>query len=43
MKEQDKVMARDLSETDISDMPDGKYKSKIIKILLTGCEKRRHL
>ena len=32
-------MARDLSETNISNMPDGELKAKIIRIL-TGCGKR---
>ena len=39
MKEQDKVQARDLSETDITSMPDGECKAIIIK-LLTRLEKR---
>ena len=39
MKEQDKATAKDLSETDISNMPDGEIKAKIIGIL-TGYEKR---
>ena len=38
MKEQDKAMARDLSETDISNMPEGEFKATIIKIL-NGLEK----
>ena len=38
MKEQGKVTARDLSETDISDVPDGEFKAAIIKIL-AGLEK----
>ena len=38
MKEQDKVMARDLSETDIRNMPDGTFKATITRIL-TGFEK----
>jgi len=33
MKEQDKAMARDLSQTGISDMPDGEFKATIIRIL----------
>ena len=33
MKEQDKVKDRNLSETDISNMPDGDFKATIIKIL----------
>lgn len=32
-------MARDLSKTDINNMPDGEFKSTIIRIL-TGFEKR---
>ena len=39
MKEQDKAMARDLSETDISNMPDTEFKVMTIKIL-TELEKR---
>ena len=39
MKEQDKAMARDLSETDISYMPDRELKLMIMKIL-TGLKKR---
>lgn len=39
MKEQDKAMAGDLSETDIRNMPDGELKVKIIRIL-SGLEKR---
>ena len=39
MKEQDKVMARGLSETDITNMPDRDLKAKTIRIL-TGLEKR---
>ena len=39
-KEQDKVMARDLIETDISNMPDGEFKTIIIRIL-AELEKRR--
>ena len=38
MKEEDKAMARYLSETDIINMPDGEFKVMIIKIL-TGIEK----
>ena len=42
MKERDKSMARDLSKTDTSNMPDGEFKATIIRIL-TGLEKRiRH-
>ena len=33
MKDQNKAMARDRSETDISNMPDGELKAMIIKIL----------
>ena len=32
MKEQDKAVARDLNETDTSNMPDGKFKATIIRI-----------
>ena len=39
MKEQYTAMARDLSETDTSNMSDGKFKVTIIG-LLTGLEKR---
>ena len=39
MKEQDKAMARDLSKTDISNVPDGEFKGTIIRIL-TGLEKK---
>ena len=39
MKEQDHTTARDLSKTDISNMPDGEFKATIIRIL-TGLEKR---
>jgi len=39
MKEQDKAMARDLSETDISTMRDREFKITIMRIL-TGLEKR---
>ena len=39
MKEQDKATARDLSEMDISNMPNGVFKTIIIKIL-TRLEKR---
>ena len=38
MKEQDKVVARNLNKTDISNMPDREFKVMIIKIL-TGFEK----
>ena len=33
MKEKDKATARDLGETDISNMPDGECKTAIIRIL----------
>ena len=39
MKEQDKAMAKDLSNTDISNMPDGEFKVTIIRIH-TGLEER---
>ena len=39
MKEQDKAIIRDLSETDVSKMPDGVFKAIIVRIL-TGLEKR---
>ena len=39
MREQDKTTAREPSETDISNMPDGEFKVMIIRIL-TGLEKR---
>ena len=39
MKEQDKAMAGDINKTDISNMPDGKFKAMIIRIL-TRLEKR---
>lgn len=39
MKEQDKAMANDLSETNISSMPDTELKAMTITIL-TGFEKR---
>ena len=39
MKEQNNIMARDLSETDISNMLDGEFKATIIKIQ-TGPENR---
>lgn len=38
MKEQDKAMARDLSETDRSNMPDGEFEATMK--ILTGLEKR---
>ena len=40
MKKQDKAMARDLSKTDISYIPDGEFKAIIIRTF-TGLEKRR--
>ena len=39
MKEEDKATARDLSDTDIGNMPAGEFKAMIIRIL-TGLEKR---
>ena len=33
MKEQDRIIARDLRETEISNMPDKKFKVMIINIL----------
>ena len=39
MKEQDKAIARDLTETDTSNMPDEEFKATIIRIL-TGIDKR---
>ena len=33
MKEQDKATVKDLSEKDISYMPDGEFKATIIRIL----------
>ena len=39
MKEQDKAMARELSKTDISNMPDGELKATISRIL-TGLKKK---
>ena len=39
MKEQDKAIARDLSETDISNMPDEEFKATIIR-KLTRLEKK---
>lgn len=39
MKEQSKVMSRDLSETDISNMPGEEFEGTIIR-LLTGVWKR---
>ena len=40
MKEQDKIMARDLNDTDISNMPDGEFNETIIRIL-TRLNKRK--
>lgn len=42
MKEQDKVTARNLSRTDTSNMPDGKFQITIIRIF-AGLEKRLDL
>ena len=39
IKKQDKTRARDISKTDISNIPDREFKVTIIK-LLTGTEKR---
>ena len=39
MKEQDKAMARDVSEIKISNMPERQFKATIIRIL-AGIEKR---
>ena len=39
MKEQDKAMARDVSEIKISNMPERQFKATIIRIL-TGLKKR---
>ena len=39
MKEHYLAMARDLRETDISNIPDGEFKATIIRIL-TGVEKK---
>jgi len=36
-----KATARDLSERDVSNMPDGEFKATIIRIL-TGIEKRSY-
>ena len=38
MKEQDKAMSRDLSKTDVSNIPNGEFKA--ITIILTGLENR---
>lgn len=38
-KEQENIMARDLIETDISDIPDAEFKA-IIKRTLTGLEEK---
>ncbi|VFV43401.1 Hypothetical predicted protein [Lynx pardinus] len=40
MKEQDKVMARDLSKTNVSNMANGEFKAVIIRIL-TGLLKKK--
>jgi len=42
VKKQNKAMARDLSETDISYIPDREFKVMIIRIL-TGLEKRMNI
>ena len=39
MKEEEKATARDISETDISNMPDGVFEAMIIRVF-TGLEKR---
>ena len=39
MKEQDKITARELNKTEISSMPDRKFKAMVVKIL-TRLEKR---
>ena len=39
MKEQDKAMARDLNGTGVNNMPNGEFKTMIIRIF-TGLEKR---
>ena len=39
MKEQDKIMVRDLIKTDISNMPDQEFKATVISIFI-GVEKR---
>ena len=39
MKEQDKVMARDLIKTDVSNMTEGEFRATIIRIL-SGLRKR---
>lgn len=39
MKEQDKITGRDLSKTDVSNMPERAFKVIVIKIL-TGLQKR---
>ena len=39
MKEQDKVTTSDLSETNISNMPNGEFKATIIRVR-PGLEKR---
>ena len=39
MKEQDKIMVRDLIKTDVSNMPDQEFKATVIRIFI-GVEKR---
>lgn len=39
MIEQDKTTVKDLSKTDMSNMPDGEFKTIVIRIF-TGLEKR---
>ena len=39
MKEEDKATTRELSERDLSNMPDGEFKATVIRIV-TGLEKR---
>ena len=39
MKQQDKVTVRDLIKTDISNIPDGEFKTTVIRIL-SGLKKR---
>ena len=40
MKEQDMAMSVNLSEMDMSNMPDGEFKATIIRIF-TGLEKKK--
>ena len=40
MKAQDKAKTRDISETDISNMPDGEFKAIIIRRIITRLGKR---